>query len=135
LNFRRELKVTAEDLDSHDQQTFPANSFQLPSTSNVRPKNNSVFSPSVVEKSFMGPFSPSFISPSGSATNYYSVSPNSKQHRFGGNQNFQSSESELSDIISPATSTTTSPTDGLDFPFGNVEFDPNFTFDNSGFLS
>jgi hypothetical protein len=57
------------------------------------------------------------------------------QHSFGGNKNFQSSESELTGIISAAASTTTSPTVGLDFPFGNVNFDPNFTFDNSGFLS
>ncbi|CAK7324106.1 unnamed protein product [Dovyalis caffra] len=134
LNYRRGLKVITEDLDSHGQPSFPANSFQFPSTSNVRPENNSVFSRPVEENSFMGNFIPSFTSPSGSATNYYSVSPNRMQHSFGGNQNFQSSDSELTDIISAATSTTTSPAAGLDFPFGNVAYDPNFTFDNSGFL-
>lgn len=136
LNFRRGLKVMTEGLDSHDQQSFPTNTFQFPSTSTVKPENDSLFPPSMVENSFVGNFSPPFISPSDSVTNYYSVSPNEMQHGFGGNKNFQSSESELTDhIISAAASTTTSPTVGLDFPFGNVNFDPNFTFDNPGFLS
>uniref|UniRef100_A0A2P2ILU6 Uncharacterized protein n=1 Tax=Rhizophora mucronata TaxID=61149 RepID=A0A2P2ILU6_RHIMU len=54
------------------------------------------------------------------------------EHSFEGNQSFQNSE--LNHIVSAATSTTRSPTVGLTFPFGNVEFDPNFTFDSPGFL-
>ncbi|KAB5531665.1 hypothetical protein DKX38_018335 [Salix brachista] len=136
LNFRRGLKVITEELDSGGQQSFPADTFQFPSTSTVEPENSSLFAPSMVENNFVGSFPPSFINPSGSATNYYSVSPNDQiQHSFAGNKNFQSSESELTDIISAAASTTTSLTVGLDFPFGNVDIDPSFTFDNSGFLS
>lgn len=130
-NFRRGLKVITEDLDS-EKQSFP--SFQFPSTSNAKPENQ-VFSPSMVDNRFMGNFYPSFISPSASATNYFSVSPSRMHHSFGGNQNFQSSESDLTEIISAATSASNSPTVDLDFPFGNVEFDPNFTFDNPGFHS
>ncbi|KAJ6672800.1 WRKY TRANSCRIPTION FACTOR 30-RELATED-RELATED [Salix viminalis] len=100
LNFRRGLKVITEELDSGGQQSFPADTFQFPSTSTVEPENSSL----------------SIIA-------------------LHGNKNFQSSESELTDIISAAASTTTSPTAGLDFPFGNVDIDPSFTFDNSGFLS
>ncbi|KAJ6764835.1 WRKY TRANSCRIPTION FACTOR 30-RELATED [Salix koriyanagi] len=139
LNFRRGLKVITEELDSrgHGQQSFPADhTFQFPSTSTVEPEKSSLFAPSMVENNFLGSFPPSFINPSGSATNYYSVSPNDQiQHSFAGNKNFQSSESELTDIISAAASTTTSATVGLDFPYGNVDIDPSFTFDNSGFLS
>ncbi|KAJ6748848.1 WRKY TRANSCRIPTION FACTOR 30-RELATED [Salix purpurea] len=111
LNFRRGLKVITEELDSGGQQSFPADhTFQFPSTSTVEPENSSLFAPSMVENNFI-------------------------QHSFAGNKNFQSSEPELTDIISVAASTTKSPTVGLDFPYGNVDMDPSFTFDSSGFLS
>lgn len=80
--------------------------------------------------------SPSFVSPATSGSNYnLSVSP-SNMSNFGGNfQALQASDNELNEIISAATSATNSPTVGLDYQFGGVEFNPNFTFDNSGFFS
>ncbi|KAK2996710.1 hypothetical protein RJ639_041864 [Escallonia herrerae] len=79
-------------------------SFYFPSTSN----------------NAAGNFSPSFVSP---ATSNW------------GNQNFQGPESELAGIISsPATSATNSPNVNSGFSFGELEFDPNFTFDNPGFF-
>ncbi|MBA0621819.1 hypothetical protein Godav_007411 [Gossypium davidsonii] len=44
-------------------------------------------------------------------------------------------ESEFTEIIRAATSAMKAPTVGLDFPFGNAELDPNFTFDDHGFFS
>ncbi|KAB2001110.1 hypothetical protein ES319_D12G277900v1 [Gossypium barbadense] len=44
-------------------------------------------------------------------------------------------ESEFTEIIRAATSAMNAPTVGLDFPFGNAELDPNFTFDDHGFFS
>ncbi|KAF2315506.1 hypothetical protein GH714_039961 [Hevea brasiliensis] len=131
LNFRSGLKVITEGLDSRERSVAPSH---FPSTSNVTAENQ-VFSPSMVDKSFMGNYSTSFVSPSTSGTNYFSATSSGIQHYVGGNQNFRTSEFELTDLISATTtSTTDSTTVGLDFPFGNVEFDPNFTFDNSGFL-
>ncbi|OAY48413.1 probable WRKY transcription factor 30 [Manihot esculenta] len=131
LNIRSGLKVITEGLDSHEQSVPPSHFL---SGSNFKAENQ-VFSPPTVDKSFKGIYSQSnFISPTTSGKSYFSASSSGMQHYLGGNQNFQTSEFELNDIISAATSTTDSPTVGLDFPFGNVEFDPNFTFDNSGFL-
>ncbi|MBA0835324.1 hypothetical protein Goarm_007608, partial [Gossypium armourianum] len=44
-------------------------------------------------------------------------------------------ESEFTEIIRAATSAMNAPTVGLDFPFGNAELDPNFTFDDHRFFS
>lgn len=118
-DFLSGLKVITEVLDSSQQSVPP---FYFPSAASVK-ADNEAFSPYVVDKSFI---ENSHFSLSSSGMHHYS---------FGGNRNFQTSaEAELTDIICAATSTTDSPTIGLDFPFANVEFDPN-TFDNSGFLS
>ena len=131
LSFQRGLKVISEDLDIIREQTYP--SFPYPSaTSNIKVENNVVFSPSVVEN-----LSP-FTSPATSGTNYFSnlsPSPRRMNSIVQGNINFGTSEPQLTEIIQAATSATNSPTVGLDFPFGNAEFDPNFIFDNHGFFS
>ncbi|MBA0730164.1 hypothetical protein Golax_025940 [Gossypium laxum] len=44
-------------------------------------------------------------------------------------------ESEFTEIIRAASSAMNAPTVGLDFPFGNAELDPNFTFDDHHFFS
>lgn len=136
LNLRKGLKIVTEDLDVKPQQQSSIPPFHFPSPSP---------SPSVViHPNFTGNFSPSFVSPQASEANNYtfSTSPPSGMNNFQGNQNFQSSshDSEVNEIISgaaaaAATSATNPPTVDLDFPFGNIEFDPNFTFDNLGFFS
>ncbi|XP_059629096.1 probable WRKY transcription factor 30 [Cornus florida] len=134
IDFRTGLKVITENLDNQ-QNSFP--SFIFPSTSNIKPENHPAYSPSMLENNLMGNFScPSFVSPATSGSNYYSVSPAHMNSFVGtGTQNLHTtSECELNEIVS-ATSATNSPTVGLDFPFGPVEFDPSFTFDNPGFFS
>ncbi|KAL5813167.1 hypothetical protein ACOSQ3_028117 [Xanthoceras sorbifolium] len=161
LNLRKSLQVVTQDLEIHHHQESPLITppFHLGSTSNTSGKNpehhhqNQVFSPSVMSNivnnnnTTFTSGSSSFMSPATtSGTNYFSVtSPSGIITRFQGgssssnnNQNIQSSDqsSELYDIIiSAAASATNSPTVGVDFPFGNGEFDPNFTFDNLGFFS
>ncbi|KAA8540010.1 hypothetical protein F0562_026702 [Nyssa sinensis] len=132
-SFRTGLKVITEDLESTRQQS-PFPSFYFPSTSSIKAENY-VPSPSLIDNNFMGNFSPSFISPVTSGSNYFPVSP-THMNRFGGNQNLHTSDqSDLTEIVSAATSATNSPTIGLEFPFGPTEFDPTFTFDNPGFFS
>ncbi|EEF48991.1 probable WRKY transcription factor 53 [Ricinus communis] len=138
LNLRSALKVITEGLDDLEQSLPP---FHFPSTSNVIAQNQ-VFSPSMLDNNLMGNFSSSFISPSTSTAkpNYFSASSSGLHQSFGGgNQSLQTSDSDPSDIIAAAagtTSATDSPTTGVDFPFGNVEFDPKyFSFDNHGFIS
>ncbi|KAJ4826001.1 hypothetical protein Tsubulata_027594 [Turnera subulata] len=138
--FRRDLKVITQDLDSHQTELqFPP--FHFPSTS---ADQNRVISPPMVDSTattFMESFSPSaFMPPSSASTSYFSASSSGVLHHhynYGSpNQNLQIPEATgHHHIISAATSATNSPSIGInDFPFGNVEFDPNFTFDNPGFL-
>lgn len=102
--------------------------FSSPSDSSVVDNNINVV---------LGNLSPSFISPavaSGAGGNYFPINSADVEANM---INFnQTSEPLLTEIIQAANSATnSSPTIGLDFPFGNAEFDPNFTFDNHGFFS
>ncbi|XVF50945.1 hypothetical protein PTKIN_Ptkin04bG0144500 [Pterospermum kingtungense] len=131
LSFQRGLKVLTEDQDICDQTYFS-------STSNTKAENNVVFSsPSVVDNNVVGNLSPSFMLPVASGTNYFSpsTSPGVMNSTFAeANINFQTSKPQLTEIIQAAASATNSPAIGLDFPFVNAGFDPNFTFDNRGFF-
>lgn len=125
LNFQTGLKVITENLDTPELQSFP--SFHFGSTSNHNVGiNYSVPASLLIDNDFPANYSPSFISPATSESNYFSVSPTS---------NFQATDCELSEVVSGATSVTNSTTVGLGFPFGQMEFDHNFTFDNPRFFS
>ncbi|KAL7214152.1 hypothetical protein ACSBR1_026551 [Camellia fascicularis] len=137
LNFQTGLKVITEDLETpNNNQTLPF--FYFPSTSQEN-YNVHLHSPS------MGNFSdPSFISPATSGTSYFSLSPSptgTGMAGFGGNQSLDGSDqSELAKIVAAAAATSsaaTSPTAGLDFPFGSMDqFEPSFSFDNNpGFIN
>ncbi|XP_041009915.1 probable WRKY transcription factor 53 [Juglans microcarpa x Juglans regia] len=142
LNFQASLKVETENLETHDGRSFPS-LLDFPSASNIEAETRKYFPDSVlIDNNFVGSYSPSFMSPAISATNYFSVLTPSgmSMNSFGlvRHQHFQGcDQSELThdQISSVATSATNSPTVGLDFPFGTPEFDANFTFDNPGFFS
>lgn len=133
LNLRAGLKVQTDNLDTtqHYQHPFPSFDF-LASTSNIKVETQ-VFPVPMVDNNFVGSFSPSFMSPATSGTDYFSVSPSGINNSFAGHQHVQTSESELTEIISAGTSAKNSSTVALEFPFGQ-EFDSNFTFGNSGFF-
>lgn len=139
LSFKTGLKVITEDLDTREQQSIsPPTSFYFPSTSNNEAESYSFAQYyNMLGNNFVGNISsPSFVSPATSASNYnLSLSPYSNMSSFGGNltRNMQASDSELTDIISAPTSATNSPTVGVNFPLGQLEFNSNFTFDNPGF--
>lgn len=130
LSFQRDLKVNTKDLDTQNQY-FPALDF--PSTSTIKPETHA-FLPSLTDNNFAGDLSPPFMPTATSGSHYFSTSP-PHISSFAGNQNSYVSEPEFTDLISPATSAANTPTVGLDFTFGQMEFDSNFTFDNSGFFS
>ncbi|CDP05092.1 unnamed protein product [Coffea canephora] len=130
LSFQRDLKVNTKDLDSHNQH-FPT--FDFASTSTTKPETH-LFLPSLTDNNFAGDLSPPFMTPVTSGSAYFSVSP-THISSYAENQNSYASESEFTGLISAATSTTNSPTVGSDFPFSQIGFDTNFTFDNSGFFS
>ncbi|XVE77261.1 hypothetical protein DITRI_Ditri13aG0048000 [Diplodiscus trichospermus] len=119
------LKVKKEELDNREVAIFP--SFSL----SVEPEEveSSIFVKALMENDIMGYLSPSFMSPATSESNYFSES-------FCLGQNVQTSESDLTDIISAPTSVTNSPIVDLDISsLDKWEFDPSFPFDNLEFFS
>lgn len=144
LDFRSGLRVTTQDLDSHRSRTHPKFAFAPNSETNVFPTPSAAL--------LDDDFSPSFMLPAATAgpsgSNYLFVSParmgdfdRSTRNLLQGSGFGSGSGTELAEMISAAgTSTTTTTTSassrtvGLDNPFGQLEFDPNFTFDNPGYF-
>ncbi|XP_022770554.1 probable WRKY transcription factor 46 [Durio zibethinus] len=128
LSFETGLKVKTEDLDNRED-IFP--SFSFPVESEVE---NGIFVCSLMENDIMGNLSAAFISPATSESNYFSVSP-CQMGSFGLGHNVQTSESDLTEIISAPTSVTNSPIGDLDISsLDKLEFDPTFPSDNLEFF-
>lgn len=126
--------LKSEDMETREDDIFP--SFSFPSTPiGSDNADNNIFSESIIlENNFMGSFSPTFISPATSESNLFSLSP-CHINSYGLGHNVQTSESDLTDIISAPTSVTNSPIGNLDFSLDKVDIDPNFPFDNPEFFS
>ncbi|KAK9279591.1 hypothetical protein L1049_013270 [Liquidambar formosana] len=132
IEFGTGLNVKTEDLDT-GEKIFP--SFTFPSTPvGSEIVDDYIFSQTMAENNFMGSFSPAFISPATSESNYFQVSP-CQMNNFGLGNNLQTSESDLTEIISAPTSVTNSPMGDLDFSLSPVDFDSNFPFDNPEFFA
>ena len=130
LSFGAGLKVETEDLDNREA-IFPSFSFPVESEE----VENSIFFKALMENEIMGNLSSAFMSPVTSESNYFSVSP-CQMGTFGLGQNVQTSESDLTEIISAPTSVTNSPIGDLDISsLDKLEFDPSFPFDNLEFFS
>lgn len=126
LDFKANLRVSTEDLDSKEMQ-MPLQ-FSFPST------NEGYYFP--ISSALVGEnhYSPQFLSPATSETNYFSPAAYGVKS-YGGNPNYQHSESDIAEIISAHASTTNSPIGAMEFPFDPVELDPNFPFNASGFFT
>ncbi|GAB4844578.1 hypothetical protein Ancab_037976 [Ancistrocladus abbreviatus] len=114
-----------EDGDDHEEDAMLFPSFSFISAL-VEPEN--------MENYVMGSssFSPAFISPSTSESNYFPASPS----RVNGNAmglNVQTSESDMTEAISAPDSVTNSPIGGFDFSLDQLGIDPNFPFDDPEF--
>lgn len=125
LNLRENLRVNTG--DSENKNTISP--FSFPSTLTYFEDENQYFPISAhADENLLGTYSPSFISPATSESNYFSVSA-CNMNSLGGAHNLQHSESDLTDLISA----TNSPIGGLDF--SPAELDPNFNFTRSGFFT
>lgn len=126
LNLRAGLRVQTENLDNPEYKSLAP--FNFPSTSNIKIENQ-IFQSCILESnSFAENFtSNSYMSP---------ATATSGVNNFTGYPNLASSiDSQISDMVPAAASAANSPTVGLEFPFGQFEFDGhNFTFDNQRFL-
>lgn len=132
----RGLGVKIEDLGI-TKEVFPG--FSFPSTPiEFHNVHTTVFSDSVMENNLLGgDYSPAFISPETSESDYFSLLPCQMDDSFGLIHNLQHSGSDLTEIISAPTSVTISPIIGdLDFSLDQVKnLDPHFSFDNLEFSS
>nr|AEO31476.2 WRKY transcription factor 6-1 [Dimocarpus longan] len=131
FKFGAGCKVKTEGLDN-SENIFP--SFPFPPTSiEAEYVAENIFQEAMLENNIMGSFSQAFISPTTSESNYFPVSP-SHMNNFGLGHGVQTSDSDLTEIISAPTSVTNSPI-GEAFDFIKVDFDPNFPFDNLEFFA
>ncbi|KAF5203154.1 Wrky dna-binding transcription factor [Thalictrum thalictroides] len=126
-NFRAGLTVKTENPDTRELTSSPFSFPSITSTECLKSENN-IFSPVSLENSYMGCYSP-FISPATSESNYFSPCNIARK------QPFRTSESDLNEIISAATSASNSPVMDLEFTLDSLDFDPNFPFDNNSFFS
>ncbi|XP_022140884.1 probable WRKY transcription factor 53 isoform X2 [Momordica charantia] len=132
LNSWASLRVITENLDTHEPTLFPA--FSYDPTSSYKAADH-VESASMTVGVNFAEFPPSFLSPTTSCSglSYFSASSGGLSEGFVGNQKLQANKSELS-FPSP-TSALNSQTLGSEFPFGEVEMEPSFTFDHTNFFS
>ncbi|OAY85583.1 probable WRKY transcription factor 41 [Ananas comosus] len=120
---------------AHEQLNFVPFAFPsttIESSNNNNNNNNIYFSSHAWEDCFPaatvgGGFSPSFASPATSESNYFS--PPLRGLRL------HKSESDLTEVISAATSTTNSPMADMDFMLDGLELHPSFHLDASSFFS
>ncbi|XP_040989799.1 probable WRKY transcription factor 41 [Juglans microcarpa x Juglans regia] len=129
-NIGSSLRIVTEELENKEM-SYP---FSFPSTSfGCTKSENSNFSLSTLvnNTSFMGSFSPPFLSPATPESNFHSVSP-FQNSNFKGAHNVHRSESDLTEIISANTSATSSPILDLDFSLDPAEIG-HFPFSSAFF--
>ncbi|KAL5581342.1 hypothetical protein UlMin_013784 [Ulmus minor] len=129
LNLGAGLKVKTEDLDTKEDAMFPP--FSFPSTLIESSNFENHFFSEMIENDLVGNFSSPFISPTSESN--YSLSPCPMSSSGVGN-NVQTSDADLTKILSAPTSVTNSPINDLDFILDS-NFELVFPFESSEFLS
>lgn len=118
--------IKTEDRDTI-KDIFPSFCFASSSIGSEKEDNN-IFNETMMENHFLENFSPAFISPSTSESNIFC--------QLGGlGQNVQTSESDITEIISAPNSVTNSPIMDLDALLDKEDFDSYFPFKSPEFLS
>ncbi|XP_061353020.1 probable WRKY transcription factor 53 [Gastrolobium bilobum] len=114
-----ELEVKTEDLETKED-IFPWFCFPSPSEN-----EDTILFETMIEKHVMESFYPSFISPATSESNLLCLSA----YHLGStglDQNVQTSESDITEIVSASTSVTNSPILDLDILLHKGDFDTDF---------
>ncbi|KAJ1429512.1 WRKY domain [Sesbania bispinosa] len=133
FSFGSDLEVKLEELDNKEE-IFPSFSFHSPSKGSEN-ENNNIFSDTMIESNFMETFSPAaFISPENSESNMFCLSPYHLSST-GLGLSVQTSESDITEIVSAPTSVTNSPILDLDFFLNKMDFDTDFPINSPGFCS
>lgn len=118
----------SEDLGrSMKVERLPSFSFPCTIVESVYKKDH-LFSEDTRENNFIASSYSSYITPETSECSYLSLSPYHMDN-FGIAQNLQSSESDLTEILSTPNSVTNSPIGDFDISLESVDFDPSFHSD------
>ncbi|CAN4077598.1 unnamed protein product [Withania somnifera] len=123
-NFQANLRVNTNDLDKKEATC----SFPFSPTFSGFVDENLHFQMSLVDDNLVRGYSPSFVSPTTPESSYFSL-PSCQMNCSPRIHNVHHSESDLPDLFSANTSSTSSPIIGLEFPLEHVELHPNFPFD------
>ncbi|KAL3331467.1 hypothetical protein AABB24_035008 [Solanum stoloniferum] len=121
-NLQANLRVNTNDLDKKEA----ACSFPFSPTFSGFVEENLHFQMSQVDDNLVGGYSPSFVSPTTPESSYFSL-PTCQMNDSQRIYNVHHSESDLPDLFSANTSSTSSPIICLEFPPEHVELDPNFS--------
>ncbi|KAL2661618.1 hypothetical protein GLYMA_03G256700v4 [Glycine max] len=132
FTFETELKVKTEELETKED-IFPWFSF---SSSSIGSENEDNMLPdTMIENHFMESFSPVFISPATSESNPFCLSAYDLDSTGLLCRNIQTSESDITEIVSALTSVTNSPILDLDILLDKGDFDTDFPFNIPEFFS
>lgn len=126
ISFGTSLK-TEEMGRSKEVERLPSFSFPCTIVESVYKKDH-IFSEDTREINFIASSYSSYITPETSECSYLSLSPYHMDN-FGIAQNLQSSESDLTEILSAPNSVTNSPIGDFDISLDPVDFDPSFPLD------
>ncbi|KAG4914103.1 hypothetical protein JHK82_054686 [Glycine max] len=132
FTFETELKVKTEELETKED-IFPWFSFPSPSIGSENEDN--MLPETMFENHFMESFSPVFLSPATSESNPFCLSAYHLDSTGLLCQNIQTSESDITEIVSAPTSVTKSPILDLDILLDKGDFDTDFPFNIPEFFS
>ncbi|KAK7338038.1 hypothetical protein VNO77_18635 [Canavalia gladiata] len=120
FTFETEFDVKTEELETREN-ILPWFCFPSPSIGSENEDNNMILSESMIENPFMESFSPAFISPATSESDLFCLSA-FHSGSTGLCQNIQTSESDITEIVSAPTSVTNSPILDLDILLHTGDF-------------
>ncbi|XP_020211127.1 probable WRKY transcription factor 30 [Cajanus cajan] len=132
FTFETELKVKTEEMETKED-IFPWFCFSSPSFGSENEDN--MLHESMIENHFMEIFSPAFISPATSESKPFCLPAYDLDSTGLLCQNIQTSESDITEILSAPTSVTNSPILDLDILLHKRDFDTEFPFNTLEFFS
>lgn len=134
FTFEAELQVNTEDLDHTKEDIFSWFCFPSSSIGSENEDNKKILSNTMMENHSMESFSSAFISPETSESNLFCFSP-CHLGNTGLFQHLQTSESDITEIVSAPSSVTNSPILDLDMLLDKGDFDKDFPFNTPEYFS
>ncbi|XP_075518054.1 putative WRKY transcription factor 53 [Primulina tabacum] len=135
-SLKSNLRVNTEDLNNNETSAH----FSFPSTFASYDSENCYFPLSDLvngnhQGTYLRTYSPLFLSPAVSESNYFTTGTYNPIKSNRGGANLQHSKADIAEIMSTHASTTNSPIGGVEFSIDHVDLDPNFPFNTTEFFT